>query len=65
MNRKLTDRFGPPPAPAAPSKAERLERVAALARRLADACREESAVPRPVAERASALAGEIDDLVRR
>jgi hypothetical protein len=65
MNRKLTDRFGPPPAPAAPSKMERLERVAALARRLADACREESAVPRPVAERASALAGEIDALLRR
>ena len=65
MNRKLTDRFGPPPTPAAPAKAERLERVAALARRLADACREESAVPRPVAERASALAGEIDALVRR
>jgi hypothetical protein len=65
MNRKLTDRYGPSPAPAAPSKAERLERVAALARRLADACREESAVPRPVAERASALAGEIDGLMRR
>lgn len=62
MNRTLTERFGPPPAPPAPPKAERLARLAALARRLADACRHESGVPRAVAERASALADDIEGL---
>jgi hypothetical protein len=61
MTRKLAERFGPAP-PAAPRKAERLERLAALARRLAIACGEEPAVPRPVADRAADLAGEIERL---
>jgi hypothetical protein len=65
INKKLAERYGPAPAPPSPPRADRLERVAALARRLADACRDESAVPRPVAERASALAGEIEALSRR
>jgi hypothetical protein len=65
MSRTLAERFGPAPAAAAPSKAERLERLAAQARRLADACRAESAVPRAVAERAAALAGDLDGLARR
>ena len=43
MNRKLAERFGPPPPPPAPRKAERLERLAALARRLAAACAEDPA----------------------
>lgn len=64
MNKKLAERYGPAPAPP-PPRADRVERVAALARRLAEACRDESAVPRPVAERASALAGEIEALIRR
>ena len=64
IQKKLSERYGPAPASAPPPKAERLERVAALARRLADACRDESAVPRPVAERATALAGEIEALTR-
>jgi hypothetical protein len=62
MNRKLAERFGPPPPAPAPRKAERLERLAALARRLADACREDSGVPRAVAERAAAVAGELEAL---
>jgi hypothetical protein len=65
MNRKLAEKFGPPPHAPAPPKEDRLERLATLARRLADACREEAAVPRPVAERASALAGEMMALLRR
>lgn len=65
MNKKLAERYGPAPAPPPPPRADRIERVAALARRLAEACREESALPRPVAERASALAGEIEALIRR
>jgi hypothetical protein len=64
MNRKLAERFGPPkPVPVpAPRKEERLGKLAALARRLADACREESGVPRSVSERAAALAGELEAL---
>jgi hypothetical protein len=65
VNRKLAERFGPPPPAPEPPKADRLERLAAMARRLAEACREEAGVPRPVAERAGALAGEIDALLRR
>ena len=60
MSRTLAERFGPPPAPPAPPKAERLEKLAAHARRLAEACRSESAVPRAVAERAAALAEDLD-----
>ncbi len=65
VSRKIAERYGAPAPTSAPSKVERIERVAALARRLADACREEPAVPRPVAERAGALAGEIEALLRR
>ncbi len=62
LTRRLDERFGPPAAPPAPRKAERLERLAALARRLAVACREDPAVPRAVAQRAEDLAGEIGAL---
>jgi hypothetical protein len=65
MNRRISERFGPPPPPPPVPKPERLERVASLAKRLAETCREESAIPRAVAERASALAGEIEALLRR
>jgi hypothetical protein len=63
MNKRLTERFGPPPPAPRPSKADRLGRLAALARRLAEACEEEAAVPRPVARRAADLAGEIESLL--
>lgn len=65
MNKRLTEKFGPPPAAPTPPKADRLEKLAAAARRLADACREEGAVPRAVAQRAVDLAGEIEGLLDR
>ncbi|HET8541733.1 MAG TPA: hypothetical protein VFL83_17775 [Anaeromyxobacter sp.] len=62
MTRRLAEKLGPPPAAPAPRRAERLRALAALARRLADACRTEGAVPRTVARRAEDLAGEIASL---
>jgi hypothetical protein len=62
MSRKLAERFGPAPPPPAPRKAERLEKLAALARRLAAACEGDPAVPGPLARRAADLAGEIEGL---
>ncbi len=62
IERRIAERFGPPTAVPPPRRAERLEKLAAAARRLADACEGESAVPRPVARRAADLAGEIDAL---
>jgi len=59
LGRRLTERHGPPPPPPRPSKAERLEKLSAAARRLAGACEEEDAVPRPLKERAAALAREL------
>ena len=64
LNRKLAERFGPPPAPAAPRKAERLARLGALARRLAEACEGDPAVPQPLARRAADLEGELEALGR-
>lgn len=65
ISRRIAEKFGPPPAPHAPGKAERLERIAMLARRLASACGAEPAVPRAVAQRAADLARETDALARR
>jgi hypothetical protein len=62
MNRKLAERFGPPPPPPTPRKAERLARLAALARRLATASEEDNAVPQALAKRAADLAGEFEEL---
>lgn len=59
MNRRLSERFGAPPPAPTPRKAERLARLAALARRLGEACRAESAIPRALAQRAEDLAGQI------
>ena len=59
MARRLAEKLGPPPAGATPPKPDRLRALAALARRLAEACRAEGAVPRTVARRADDLAGEI------
>ncbi len=65
VSRRLEERLGPPPSPPRPGRAERLARLAALARRVAAACRGEEAVPRALAERAAALAGELEDLAER
>ncbi len=62
MNRTLTEKFGPAPAPPRPSKEARLGRVAAGARRIAEACAAEGAVPRVLAARAAALAEELEAL---
>ncbi|MGC3998472.1 MAG: hypothetical protein QM767_13805 [Anaeromyxobacter sp.] len=63
MNRKLSEKFGPPPAPPSPPKGERLARLAAAARRLAEACKGENGVPRPLAQKAEGLAEELEDLL--
>ena len=65
MNRKLAEKFGPPPAPPAPAKGERLARLAAVARRLAEGCRDEGAVPRAMAQRAADLAGDLEGLLEK
>jgi hypothetical protein len=62
MNRKLAERFGAPPPPAAPRKSERIEKLATLARRLAAACEDDSAVPEPLARRAADLARDLEAL---
>ena len=62
VNRLLAERLGPAPAPPAPRKAERPERLSTAARRLAAACREDGAVPRALAQRAADLAAELDAL---
>jgi hypothetical protein len=62
LGRKLSERFGPPPAPPRPGPAERLGRLSAAAQRLAVACAEEGRVPRPLAERAAALARDLQSL---
>ena len=59
MTRRLAEKLGPPKAAPAPPKPDRLRALAALARRLAAACKAESAVPRTVARAAEDLAGEI------
>ena len=64
MDRKILERFGAAAPPPQPSKAERIEKLAALARRLAAACQDDPAMPRPLAQRAADLAGEIEELVR-
>jgi hypothetical protein len=63
MNRKLVEKYGPPPAPPSPPRGDRLARLAAAARRLAEACQEDSAIPRALARRAADLAGEIAALL--
>jgi hypothetical protein len=62
LSRRLDEKLGPAPAPPAPRRAERLRALARLARRLAEACRSEGAVPRALAARAADLADEIESL---
>jgi hypothetical protein len=65
LGRKLSERLGPPPAPQRPAPAERLARLSAAARRLAEACAGEDRVPRALADRASALARDLQTLADR
>jgi len=62
VNRQLADRFGPPPRPPAPTQEERLGRIVALARKLAQACAAEKEIPRDVADRADELAADIQEI---
>jgi hypothetical protein len=65
VNRRLAERWGPPPRPAAPPPSERLSRLAAAARRLAEGCRDEVSLPEALRRRAEALADELEALARR
>jgi hypothetical protein len=62
MTRALAEKFGPEPRAPRPPRGERLAKLAAAARRLAEACATEGAVPRAVAARAAALADELEGL---
>jgi hypothetical protein len=63
VNRRLSEKFGPPAPAPTPSKGERLARLAAAARRVADACGAERGVPPEVVERAVQVADALDELV--
>ncbi|WP_242395747.1 hypothetical protein [Anaeromyxobacter oryzisoli] len=65
MTRKLAEKFGPPPPPPPRPEEERLARLAQAARRLADACHAEGAVPEGVAQRAADLAGDLEALLEK
>jgi hypothetical protein len=56
VNRRLTEKYGKPPAAPTPPRGERLARLAAAASRLAEGCRSERGVPPALAERAAAVA---------
>jgi hypothetical protein len=65
VSRRLDERFGPAPRPARPARAERLLRLAAAARRLAEACEEDDDVPEAFARRAAELAEALAGLAGR
>ena len=58
VNRRLAERWGPAPS-RRPPPAERLSRLAAAARRLAEGCREEPGLPEALRRRAEELAVEL------
>ena len=62
LDRTLTEKYGPPPAPPRVPPSERLERIAGQARRLADACAGEGAVPPALRAKAEALAEALEAL---
>jgi len=63
LSRQLSERYGPKaPLPRAPA-AERLQKLAGFARKLASACAGEEEVPPAVAERAQALAEDLEALL--
>jgi hypothetical protein len=63
VNRQLAEKLGPPPRPPPAREGERLERLAAMAKRLAAAAAQDDAVPQVVAERAKALAEDFAELL--
>lgn len=64
MTRALAEKFGPEPKAPRPSRGERLARLAAAARRVAEACAAEGSIPRAITTRAEALAEELERLGR-
>lgn len=62
MSRALAEKFGPEPRAPRPPKVERLAKLAAAARRVAEACGAEGAVPRALTARAEGLAEELERL---
>jgi hypothetical protein len=62
MSRALDERFGPEPRTPRPPRGERLARLAAAARRVAEGCAAEGSVPKSVASRAASLADELEGL---
>lgn len=62
VNRQLTERYGAPDRPEPLEAPERLRRLAAVAHRLAASCAGDEDVPRAVAERAKALAEDLEEL---
>ena len=63
LGRMLDERLGPAPAPLRLGPKERLSKIALAMQRLAQACRSEPGVPRPLAERVGALAEELSALL--
>lgn len=63
LRRELTDRF-PRPAPSAPSSDFAMRRFAQVARKLANDMSATKSVPRAVAERAGALADDLEELAQ-
>ncbi len=61
VNHRLAERWGPAPS-RRPRPAERLSRLAAAARRLAEGCREEPGLPGALRLRAEELAAELEAL---
>jgi hypothetical protein len=64
LTRVLDEKLGPGPRAPRPPRRERLARLASAARRLAEACAAEGAVPGAVTARAEALADELEGLGR-
>jgi hypothetical protein len=62
VNKRLTEKFGPPARAPAPPRGERLTRLAAAARRVADGCRGERSLPPALVERAGSLADALEEL---
>lgn len=62
VSKRLTERFGPPPRPEPAGRAERLGRLAAAGRRLAEACEEEREVPVALRRHARELAEALERL---
>lgn len=62
MTRALAEKYGPEPKAARPPRGERLARLAAAARRVAEGCAAEGGVGKATTARAEALADELERL---